>query len=346
VVHREEVGGQGRHIDPEDPLTAPPSRANWTTIQWRAHESRTLDVFSDALRPPNGGPVRDGVIGDLAEYYHLSPAQVVDQCLHWEDASVEEWEAAPRDTPAGLAQFYDSVESWSFDLLWYAYLQTTEFGYPMSVMIADQVGRPPGRARLLDLGSGIGATAQLFASLGYEVTLADVSAPLLAFAQWRLEQRGVKASYLHLPAELPEASCDLVTALDVMAHVPDPVETAQQVHRALRPGGLFFTTFDVRRRSRRNAWHLYEDDLPLRWAVQRVGFIPVEVIDGVLRIYRACPTTGIAWRLRNALAWVHLASPPARAIRTVRRALAKAMLITVYRVRAKSRADKATKARA
>ena len=69
-----------------------------------------MRLFADSLRPPAGGSVRDGVIGDLAEYFQLSPEQVVHRCLHWEDESVQEWRAS-RDAPEGLAQFYDSVQS-------------------------------------------------------------------------------------------------------------------------------------------------------------------------------------------------------------------------------------------
>ena len=164
------------------------------------------------------------------------------------------------------------------------------------------------------------------------MTLADLSGPLLNFARWRLERRGLKATYLHLPAQLPENHFDLVTAVDVLAHVADVSETAQRLHRALRPGGLLVANFDVRRYSPRNAWHLYEDDLPLRWAVQRAGFVPVGLIDGILWIYRAVPPTGAGWQVRKALAWVRLASPPARTVRAVRRALARAALVTLSRL--------------
>src|SRR5205814_170927 len=157
--------------------------------------------------------------------------------------------AASPDTPQGLTQFYNSVTSWSFDLLWYAYLQTVGFAPPNHVVVADHLGHPDSGARLLDFGSGVGVTAQLFAALGYDVALADISEPLLAFAQWRLEQRGVKATYLQLPAELLRASYDLITALDTLAHVPDAGHTAEQLYRATRPGGHLVTNFDVRRRS-------------------------------------------------------------------------------------------------
>ena len=104
-----------------------------------------------------------------------------------EAESVKEWQATADDTPTGLSEFYNSVESWSFDLLWYAYVQSAGFGYPGTVIIADRVGPAPADGRMLDLGSGVGVTAQVFTALGYEVTLADLSGPLLNFARWRLE---------------------------------------------------------------------------------------------------------------------------------------------------------------
>ena len=332
VLLREDVGGQGRHFDPEAPGAEPPPVARWTRAQRDANASTTMNHFRAGLRHDGTGTERDGVLDDLAEYHGTDRATVLRRCLEWEVASVAEWEAAPRDTEAGLADFYNSVESWSYDLLWYAYLQSVGYGYPESVIAADRVGTPTGRARLLDLGSGVGVTAQMFASLGYEVTLADISKPLLEFARWRLERHGVAAEYLLLPHDLPRAGYDLITALDVMVHVPDIDDTAADLHDALRTGGLLVANYDVRRASRHNAWHLYEDDLPLRWAIERAGFVPVDLIDGILWIYRAVPTTGLRWRIRTALTWLRLASPPARAVRAARRVTARAALVVGYRV--------------
>jgi SAM-dependent methyltransferase len=292
-------------------------------------DSPYLATFADLLRPPSGGSVRDGVIGDLAEYHRLTPEQVVDRCLHSEEESIQEWREA-----TDLADFYSSIDSWTFNLLWYAYLQTAGFGYPETIVVADKLGEVPANARMLDLGSGVGATAQFFAALGYEVALADVSPTLLDFARWRLERRGVKATYLQLPTDLPQDQYDLITALDVMAHVADPAETARQVHRALHPGGLFIANFDVRRKELQYAWHLHEDDLPLRWAIERAGFTPVRLIDNMLWVYKAEPTTGVGWRLRTALGWLRMASPPVRAFRATRRALARAAFAAVTRLRA------------
>jgi 2-polyprenyl-3-methyl-5-hydroxy-6-metoxy-1,4-benzoquinol methylase len=333
ALMRESAAGSGVHLDPEDPATPAPSTQGWTKARRLAQESPAMKAFADTMRPPSGGTVRDGVIGDLAEFYHVPAEQVVHRCLHWEDESLDEWRAAGGDAPGGLAEFYNSVVSWSFDLLWYSYLQTVGFAAPNHVVVADWLPEPAAGARLLDFGSGVGVTAQLFATLGYEVTLADISTSLLDFARWRLERRGVKAEYLQLPADLPPASYDVITALDTLAHVPDAEQTASELYAATRPGGLLVTNFDTRRRSERNAWHLYDDDLPLRWAIERAGFVQLAHIDGDLWVYQARPTTGAAWRRHKLAAWLRLASPPARGLRAVQHGVARAALVALARVR-------------
>lgn len=333
VLMRESTAGAGVHVDPEDPGTPPPSTAGWSRARRAAQESPAMAAFADALRPPSGGTVRDGVIDDLARYYDLPPREVVHRCLHWEEDSVKEWRAAGADSPDGLAAFYDSVTSWSFDLLWYSYLQAEGFASPKHAVVAGWLPKPDAGARLLDFGSGVGVAAQLFAALGYDVALADISAPLLAFARWRLERRGVKAAYLQLPAELPAASYDVITALDSFTHVPDPLQTARELYQATRPGGYLVVNFATRRPSERSAWHLYDDDLPLRWAIERTGYVPVHYIDNRVWIYQALPTTGAPWQLHKARAWLRLASPPARGLRAMRHALARAALVTLERLR-------------
>lgn len=336
VLLREDTSGQGRHVDPDAPDTPPPATARWTRAHAAAVTSPTMELFCDALRPVEGGSPRDGVLGDLAEHFGISTAAALEHCLDWEHASLREWEAAPRDTLEGIADFYDTATSWAFDLSWYNYLQVSGTAYPKSVIVADRLGWTSGM-RVLDYGSGVGATAQLAAALGCEVTLADVAAPLLSFARWRLDRRGVQAGYLHLPAPLPPAHFDVVTALDVLAHVP-PAElrgVAESLHATLRPGGLLATGYDVRRASRENAWHLHEDDLPLRWEIARAGFRPADLIDGTTWIYRAGPTRGPRWHLFRALSWARLASPPARLLRRARRALAHLALSAFFALAAR-----------
>lgn len=334
ILLEERVGGWGLHVDPEDPATPAPSTAGWSKGRLRARQSATMAAFADTMRPPAGGTVREGVIEDLAIYHWLTPGQVVDRCRHWEEDSEQEWQAAAADaTLDGLTRFFSTITSWSFDLLWYSYLQAAGYASPKHVVAADWLPDPVAGARLLDFGSGVGVAGQLFATLGYDVTLADVSSPLLEFARWRLERRDVKAAYVHLPARLPAASYEVINALDTLTHVPDMAQTARELHAATRPGGYLVTNFETRRPSDRNRWHLYHDDLPLRWAIERAGYVPVAHIDENVWIYQALPTTGARRRMREAAAWLRLASPPVRGLRATRRTLARAALVTLQRLR-------------
>ena len=182
-------------------------------------------------------------------------------------------------------------------------------------------------------GSGVGATAHLFAALGHRVTLADLASPLLAFARWRLEARGVRADYLQRPQPLPARAYDLIVSTDTLPHVPDAQAVAGELHGALKPGGLLATNeFDIRRSSSEaNALHLYEDDLPLRWALARAGFARRRVIDGQVLIFQAISTQGLTWQVRRAVSWARFASPVARGVRAVRRAAARRLLVTAGR---------------
>jgi len=92
----------------------------------------------------------------------------------------------------------------------------------------------------LDFGSGIGSIGLFMAGCGFEVTLADVSEPLLAYAKWRFGKRGLRGRFIDLNKErLPDCTFDLVTSLDVLEHIPAPDKIIQQIHGSLTVGGVF-----------------------------------------------------------------------------------------------------------
>jgi 2-polyprenyl-3-methyl-5-hydroxy-6-metoxy-1,4-benzoquinol methylase len=274
--------------------------------------------------------VRESVIDDLCAYYEVDATTCVERCRDWEAWSVKEWQATSRQTPEAIADFYHTTVSWSFDLLWYAYLQAEDAVYPTSVAACRLLPPPGPDARCLDFGSGVGDSAQLLARLGYAVDLADVSQTLLAFARWRLERRGEQARYIDLNEEsLPVSAYQVVLAKDVLAHIPDFAGTVARLHRALRPGGLLIANFDTRTPSPENAWHLYDDDLPLRWTLQNAGFEPIHRLDGFLYVYRRVRPSGPAHalrRLRNAF----LYGPPRRLYRRAR-TIARALMSAARR---------------
>jgi 2-polyprenyl-3-methyl-5-hydroxy-6-metoxy-1,4-benzoquinol methylase len=271
--------------------------------------------------------VRSSILDDLSTYFSLPADECVRLCLNWEQWSVREWRAHSRESQAGLTDFYRTIQSWAFDLAWYAYLQAEGFHYPVSVVIARALPatlRASG-GRHLDFGSGIGDSSQLFARLGFQTDLADISTSLLAFAEFRLARRGDAARYLDLnTVALGDNLYEFITAIDTLAHVPDVAATAAAFHRALKPGGLLFTNFDVRPPTAENAWHLYADDLLLYWHVQRAGFEPVLNLDRRIVCYRRVASRGLAHELRGVRDLALLRSPLRRVYRAARRALIKA----------------------
>lgn len=312
---------QGKHPDPLDPATPPPSREDRSRAEQEAFDSAAMEWFRASLRLPGLPDVRSAILDDLSNYSGLAPEECVERCRDWESWSVAEWKAADRSNAAGLRDFYLTTQSWAFDLMWYAYLQAE--GYVASASVLALRAIPAGEAGLdhLDFGSGAGFTSQLFARAGYQVTLADVSAPLLDFAHHRLSRRGEAARYIDLNDEKLDAdSYDVITALDALTQVPDLVDVAASLHRALRPGGWLVTNFDVRPRSAENAWHLYEDDLDLRAVMHRAGFMPRRRV-GSFIVYQRREPSDLVWRLWLLYDRVFLTSRAHRFARRSRRRL-------------------------
>lgn len=312
---------QGPHPDPKGPRTRPPDPASWPVRRQVAFASEAMEAFRSCLRLRPGADIRESVLNDLSQYFELSPEECVRRCINWEEWSVQEWQSRRRDSGEALADFYHKTMSWAFDLLWYAYLQAEGFAYPVGVAIARSLPSLRGHPRHLDFGSGVGTTSQLFIALGYESDLSDVSTSLLAFARYRLERRSTRARFIDLNVdELEPNTYDVITAVDTLVHVPNVASTAMALHRALKPGGVLFANFDVRPRSPENAWHLYEDDLPLRWSLQRSGFEPEESLDGMVTRYRRVEPRGLAHALRGARDLAALRSPLRPLYRSARRA--------------------------
>ncbi|WP_300015948.1 methyltransferase [Pseudonocardia sp.] len=309
---------QGEHVDPAAPGAPAPDPTVWDADLQAAWHSSEMDDFRSALRR-DGRSVRESVVGDLATFYGLSDDEVVRRCIHWEELSVEEWQAEERKGEDGLLRFYRSTTSWSFDLLWYAYLQAEGHHRPVSVAALRWAEARTGGRRHLDFGSGIGATGGLFARRGWESTLADVSSTLLDFARFRLKGLEPSPRFVDLTAEdLPAGAYDVVTAIDALGHVPDIAAAARTLHRALAPGGYLLANIEVRPPSLENALHLHVDERRERYLLLRSGFRQVAMV-GDLVAYQRIDGGGPAELLRRAGLWARLASPPGRWARTARR---------------------------
>lgn len=93
--------------------------------------------------------------------------------------------------------------------------------------------------RILDIGCGAGALLRAARRAGWHAEGLEVSAP----AAKRLRSQDFEIfqgdlSSAHYPAD----HFDVVTAIEIIEHVRDPLTMLEQVGRILRPGGLFWAT--------------------------------------------------------------------------------------------------------
>lgn len=98
--------------------------------------------------------------------------------------------------------------------------------------------------RLLDIGAGLGESSVYFALQGAKVTTVDVS-PVMVETTLRLgkkfgvELEGVVSAAEHL--NVPAESYDLVYIANAIHHVQDRASLFEQMRRALKTGGMFFS---------------------------------------------------------------------------------------------------------
>ncbi len=101
----------------------------------------------------------------------------------------------------------------------------------------------PPEQRVLDLGCGGGFLANYLAARGHRVVGIDTTPENLVVARRHGTAEYQVADACALP--FPDASFDVVCAMDLLEHVEDPAKLIGEASRVLAPGGLFvFHTFN------------------------------------------------------------------------------------------------------
>lgn len=104
----------------------------------------------------------------------------------------------------------------------------------------DRVGALGRERLLLDCGAGTGAFAASLKGL-CRVRVLDDHAESLALLRGRFDAAEIiEGTITRIP--LGPETCDVVTALDVLEHVPDDRGAVRELYRVLKPGGVALVT--------------------------------------------------------------------------------------------------------
>lgn len=102
---------------------------------------------------------------------------------------------------------------------------------------------------VIDIGCGGGILAESMARCGATVTALDMAADSLEVARLHALEAGVEVNYQQATAEdyaaAHAANFDVVTCMEMLEHVPDPMSVIQACADLAKPGAtLFFSTLN------------------------------------------------------------------------------------------------------
>lgn len=109
--------------------------------------------------------------------------------------------------------------------------------------ILSQMGPLAGK-KLLDIGAGLGESSVYFALQGACVTTVDISPQMVTTALGLGTKFGVQLEGIVSCAEdlnLPAEAYDIIYAANTIHHIHNRASLFEQMSRALKPGGMFFS---------------------------------------------------------------------------------------------------------
>ena len=262
------------------------------------------ETWLSAVLLPGVDDPRASCLRELSEYLDLPVEEAERRCERAVDAQRDLWNEKSRDSKEALVEFYNECDAYLYELLWWHALQQGLAPAWNARLV--EIAREHKTKRYLDFGGGIGTNAILLGQRGIDVTVADVSNVLQKFAAWRLERREIPATLIDLKTnDLEPESYDLVSAVDVLEHVPDPLDTLRKLHRTLKPGGVLVFDLIASKPDPNRPFHLLRSKYPIRATIRGIGFKRIDAFQKYL-VYKKISRNklaGAAVRGWDTLKW-------------------------------------------
>jgi SAM-dependent methyltransferase len=251
----------------------------FTGQQFYQEQERLLDEYRHAWKAglllEGHRDLKESLLWELGSYLGCKDlAEVERRGMNAMSSAKDEWQ---RKVNPGNGQSVEQYYQGSLDAIYeLVYWHTLEWdSSPLAYVTALHFARQHGCQNCLDYGAGVGSGAILFARHGRDMSLADISSPMLRFSHWRFGKRGLTAQFIDLKSQaLPNGAFDIVTAMDVFEHLFDPVRAAEELWESLKPGGFLFGRFGVEP-DEDQPQHIVRDFGPTFERMQELGFSQV-----------------------------------------------------------------------
>ncbi|MGB7413394.1 MAG: class I SAM-dependent methyltransferase [Thermosynechococcaceae cyanobacterium] len=147
----------------------------------------------------------------------------------------------------------------------------------------------PDVRKVLDIGSGEGWGVKTLQESGYEAYGYDIASPKMCHDSISVGSR-----------DIVSGQYDVVTAVEVMEHLTDPIEACQWISRLVRPEGVFaFSTSTFNSKKHDSSW----------WYLKQVGHISLHTRSSLNLLARATGFRVVA-SIFSTHVWVHSDTVP------------------------------------
>jgi SAM-dependent methyltransferase len=152
----------------------------------------------------------------------------------------------PRYPPDAVLGQYEQEDSGAEMLALWGRIHTPTMLAEYDRILDDLAKELPGRGRLLDVGCGACYFLERAQRQGWEAHGVEVA----SWAPDAARARGVTHLHVGLLHEqrFPDGAFDVVHTAQVLEHLADPRDVLREMHRVLRPGGLFYANVPNYRR--------------------------------------------------------------------------------------------------